>query len=407
MLLNKKKLLTCFFLVCVSLSALSQVRDKKVKKELKNHIEFLASDSLLGRETGTLGEELARQYIAQQFSKINLSSFYPNYSQKFEIKTLHHHVKLDEPIISHNVVGYIDNLSEKTIIIGAHYDHLGMGEEGSLHVGQKAIHNGADDNASGVALLIELADYFSRRKINSNLIFVAFSGEEKGLLGSNYFANNFPIELSAANFMINMDMVGRYDNQKGVVIGGVGTSPFWSNALEKISVNGLKTILDSSGVGPSDHTSFYLKDIPVLHFFTGAHEDYHKPTDDAEKINYQGMVIVMNTIIQIINQTATIPKLNFTKTKEKQNNTPKFSVTLGVIPDYLFDGQGMRIEGVLEGKTAKSAGIISGDIVVKLGEIKVIDMMTYMEGLSKFSKGDKTQVTIKRGEQIIYFDIEF
>ena len=390
-----------------SFTGFSQVKHNRVKEDFKNHVEYLSSDSLMGRETGTLGEELAKQYIVEQFLKTNLSFFHPNYSQKYEIKTLHHHVKLKEPIVSYNVVGYIDNSSEKTIVIGAHYDHLGMGEQGSLYSGEKQIHNGADDNASGVALLIELANYFSNKKINSNLIFVAFSGEEKGLLGSNYFVNNFPIEPSSINCMINMDMVGRYDSQKGVIIGGIGTSPFWSKALEKINIDGLKVVTDSSGIGPSDHASFYLKNIPVLHFFTGAHEDYHKPTDDADKINYKGMTILMNAIIQIINQTITTEKLTFLKTKGKNSTTPKFSVTLGVIPDYLFDGEGMRIEGVLEEKAAKNAGIISGDIVIELGEVKVIDMMTYMEGLSKLSKGDKTQVKIKRGKKTILFEVEF
>ncbi|MEP7169027.1 MAG: M20/M25/M40 family metallo-hydrolase, partial [Bacteroidota bacterium] len=188
----------------------------------------------------------------------------------------------------HNIIGYIDNKAINTIVIGAHYDHLGYGGEGSLYRGAPTIHNGADDNASGDAALIELARILKNSNDKSNnYLFIAFSGEEKGLLGSNYFVKHPTIDLKKVDYMINMDMVGRMKKDEHTLqVLGVGTSPEWKEVVEKINIDSVKIKEAESGVGPSDHTSFYLADIPVLHFFTGSHEDYHKPSDDEDKINY-------------------------------------------------------------------------------------------------------------------------
>jgi Zn-dependent M28 family amino/carboxypeptidase len=190
-----------------------------------------------------------------------------------------------------NVLGYIDNHAPQTIVIGAHYDHLGYGIEGSLYRGEtKEIHNGADDNASGTAALIEIARLLKGSSYTgSNYLFIAFSGEEMGLLGSNFLVKHLPLAKEQINYMLNMDMVGRIKPDEAVLlINGVGTSPEWKTAMAQINVEGLKIKTTESGVGPSDHTSFYLQDIPVLHFFSGTHSDYHKPSDDADKINYKG-----------------------------------------------------------------------------------------------------------------------
>ena len=309
-----------------------------------------------------------------------------------------------------NVIGYIDNQAPYTITIGAHYDHLGFGQNGgSLYRGEKQIHNGADDNASGTAMLIALAPAFQQEKFKKyNFLFIAFSGEEKGLLGSNHYIKNPTMDLNNVNLMINMDMVGRLDPDDPVlVINGTGTSPVWDNILTKIDVEGLKVKTTSSGVGPSDHTSFYFKDIPVLHFFTGTHRDYHKPSDDADNLNYGGMVKVYQFLYQLVAQLANMDKIAFSKTKADTANTPRFTVTLGVVPDYAFSGQGMRIEGVTDGRPASKAGMQSGDVVVKMGNHKVDDMMTYMQALSQFKKGDNTTVIVQRGDQQKSFEITF
>lgn len=297
-----------------------------------------------------------------------------------------------------NIAAYKDNGAERTIIIGAHYDHLGMGDKGSsLYKGEPAIHNGADDNASGVAALLELALRISNSGGDlqkSNYLFIAFSGEEKGLLGSAYFTDNFkPKEKSF--YMINMDMVGRLE-EKTLAVNGVGTSPAWEAVLEKVDCGGLKIKTGESGVGPSDHTNFYYLEMPVLHFFTGTHSDYHKPSDDADKINYEGEAIVVNYITNLIAATQPLQEMEYSTTKEQSAMAPKFSVTLGVMPDYMYDGEGMRIDGVTEDKAAANAGLQKGDIVTLLGEVKVVDMMSYMKALGQFKKGDSAPIEYLR-----------
>ena len=315
-----------------------------------------------------------------------------------------------EEATGNNVIGYIDNKATNTIIIGAHYDHLGHGGEESLYRGEPAIHNGADDNASGVAGVIELARYYSKVKSkNNNYLFIAFSGEEKGLLGSGHFTKNPNIDLSKVNYMLNMDMIGRLKQEEPVVIiSGVGTSDAWKVTMNYVNVPGLRTKTTESGVGPSDHTSFYLKNIPVLHFFSGTHNDYHKPSDDEPLINYSGELRILNYMVQLIDRLDDKGKLSFIKTKDDTNEeSPRFKVTLGVVPDYGFEGQGMRIDGVSDGKPAQKAGLKQGDIVIRIGEIPVTDMMSYMKALGKFNKGEKATVVVIRNKEEVKAEVEF
>lgn len=317
----------------------------------------------------------------------------------------------DKKRYGHNVVGYLDNSAATTIIIGAHYDHLGYGEDhNSLYTGTTPqIHNGADDNASGTAALIELGKLIkASRYKNNNYLFICFSGEELGLFGSKYFTDHPTIDFTTANYMINLDMVGRLnDSTHGLNIGGFGTSPVWGQTLTA-SDKFFKIKFDSSGTGPSDHTSFYRKDIPVLFFFTGLHSDYHKPTDDADKINYTGEWMVMKYIFKLIEDTDKKGKLAFTKTRETaMSGKTSFKVALGIMPDYTFSGTGVRADGISEGKIAQKAGIKAGDIILQLGDYKFTDVQTYMETLNKFNKGDATKVKVKRGNEELVFDIIF
>lgn len=310
----------------------------------------------------------------------------------------------------HNVIGFINNKSPNTVIVGAHYDHLGFGEAGSLYKGAPAIHNGADDNASGVAALIELADFVKKSSLKkNNYLFIAFSGEEKGLLGSNYFVKNPTVALKSVSYMINMDMLGRLKpDEKVLIINGTGTSGRWKGLIDSSKVADLKIKETDSGVGPSDHTSFYLQNIPVLHFFSGTHNDYHKPTDDEEKINYEGEIMIVKMIENILTRLDGEGILPFVKTKnEDDEEAPKFKVTLGVVPDYAFDGEGMRIDGVSEEKPASKAGLKAGDVVIQLGDYKVVDMMSYMKALGKFKHGDTTKVKVKRNNEVVERDITF
>ena len=384
-------------------------KEKVLTVSLQDDVYFLASDSLQGRETGTAYELKAAQYIMQRMKDLRLnpaggsSSYYQTFSFKPK-KDPHQEVKYvssDSSITGTNVIGYLDNKAENTIIIGAHYDHLGMGGEGSLYRDGAAIHNGADDNASGVAVMLQLIDSLSNSQDkNNNYLFMAFSGEEIGLLGSNYFAKNPTVDLAQVNYMINMDMVGRLREDKTLSVSGTGTAPIWSQVLNA-SNPGFKLVLKESGVGPSDHTSFYLQDLPVLHFFTGQHEDYHKPTDDADKLNYEGMQMIVGYITSVISELDDDSKLTFKKTKNESEEVPRFKVALGVVPDYLFDGKGMRIDGVSEDKPAQKAGLLKGDIVIQLGDSTVVDMMSYMRALSTFEEGNSTKVIVDRkGEKI-------
>lgn len=311
----------------------------------------------------------------------------------------------------HNVVGFINNNAAHTIIIGAHYDHLGYGEDkNSLYAGgTPMIHNGADDNASGTASLIMLGKKLKKSSLNKyNYLLLAFSGEELGLYGSKYFTEHSPIDLKTVNYMINMDMVGRLnDSSKAITIGGYGTSPSWPEIIRKDDDH-FRVKIDSSGTGPSDHTSFYRKDIPVLFFFTGTHSDYHKPGDDADKINYTGQWSIIKYIYRVIEWSNEKDKLAFTKTREAATSAKSsFKVSLGVMPDYTFSGQGLRVDGVSEGKAAQKAGILAGDIIIQLGTHSVNDVQGYMQALGKFSKGESTRVKIKRGTEELELQVQF
>lgn len=391
-------------------------KEKAVEVTMKDDVVLLASDSLHGRQTGTSYELLASDYIAKRFKSLGLEPKGDNeYFQEFSFKDKsdpHGNVNYvskveDSTITGTNVVGYLNNNAENTIVIGAHYDHLGMGIDGSLYRGETPqIHNGADDNASGVAAMLNIAKNLKGINTNNNYLFIAFSGEEMGLLGSNYFVKNPTVDLKNVNYMLNMDMVGRLNSEKTIAVHGVGTSPIFKQVL--FANKGELTVKEhESGIGPSDQTSFYLMDIPVLHFFTGQHEDYHKPSDDAEKLNYEGMASIAQFIESVITDLNDDGKLTFRKTKNESQEVPAFKVTLGVVPDYLFNGKGMRIDGVSEDKPAQKAGMQKGDIVVKMGDNEIEDMMSYMKSLGKFEKGNTAKVTIKRNEEIIVLDVTF
>lgn len=311
-----------------------------------------------------------------------------------------------------NVVGYVDNRAPLTVVIGAHLDHLGYGEDGNSMIkgGVPSIHNGADDNASGTSSLIELSSILKKSKQKKfNYLFIAFSAEELGLNGSKYFVENPTISLNSVNYMINMDMVGRMnDSTNSITLGGYGTSPSWKNIIDAVKDKPFVIKYDSSGTGPSDHTSFYRKDIPVLFFFTGLHTDYHKPSDDADKINYLGMAKVVQFIQQMIELDKPAQKIAFTKTRETQTTTSaRFSVSMGIMPDYSYSGNGVRVDGVSDNRPAKKAGILAGDIVKELGEYKTPSVEAYMQALSKFKKGDKTTALVLRKDQEISFEIVF
>ena len=406
----------CFLLSCSTTQWQKATRTGNDEAQFLADISYLADDRLEGRAFGTKGELEAGNYIAKRYKLLGLEpkgekgSWY----QTFTVKNPSPHgveFAADNERGSstgRNVIGYMDHNARYTIVLGAHYDHLGMGTFGSLHMGEPAIHNGADDNASGVAMILELAENLKRNK-NFNYLFIAFTGEENGLWGSNYYCDHPTVDMTTVTAMFNFDMVGRLNRAtRKMALNGVGTSPAWPDLIKTANAYNLDFSLSESGIGPSDHTSFYLEDIPVLHFFTGAHEDYHKPSDDIHLINARGMRDISSTVMHLISLMDSNEKLPFTKTKDPDpSSTPTMEVTLGVLPDYLYDGTGMRIEGVREGKPAEIAGLTKGDIIIKMDGKDIKDIYSYMEVLGTFHKGDKKSVTVLRDGKEMQFELNF
>ena len=403
--------LTCILFVACGTQNMEN-KSMSLLADYKADVSYLAHDSLEGREVGTKGELIAADYIAARMKengllpKGNDNTYFQVFTRNMKAHP-HDTAGTGEKIEGRNVLGFLDNGAEKTLVIGAHYDHLGYGEEGSLADSAGQIHNGADDNASGVSAMLGLAKKLKGKKLKTNVLFIAFTGEEKGLWGSNYFVKNATVPTSKMAYMINMDMVGRLDTNNRLAIYGIGTSPLFKPILDSCNTFSFQSKFDSSGVGPSDHTSFYLEDVPVLHFFTGQHKDYHKPTDDTEFINFEGIEKVADYIEKVVMSLNNYDSIPFTKTKEKSEKARAFKVTLGVIPDYLFDGEGMRIDGVKEDRPAAKAGIQKGDIVLKMGEFEVKSMTDYMNCLGKFEKESTHKVIVLREKEKVEIEVTF
>jgi hypothetical protein len=310
---------------------------------------------------------------------------------------------------SSNVLGLLEGedpkLNDQVIIVGAHMDHLGMGGpgSGSLQPDTVAVHHGADDNASGTAGLLELAEAFGAHKPvpGRTLLFISFTGEELGTLGSGYYVNHPLIPLQQSVAMLNMDMIGRLEN-KSLTVYGTGSSPVWNRMLSQYDSDStftLKAIQD--GFGPSDQAEFYGKDMPVLHFFTGTHNDYHKPSDTWDKINYAGEQKVVRYIYNILYDLDTVAQRpQYVKTQSAapmaSGDTRGFSVTLGIIPDFAESSSGMKIGGIRPNGPAERAGLKSGDIIVKMAGKKVMNIYDYMGLLGELKAGDQVEVEVTR-----------
>ena len=345
-------------------------------------------------------------------------------------------IKVDlvkKPAEASNVIGILegrdDTLKKEAIVIGAHYDHLGHGGTSSLAPNSTDIHHGADDNASGVSAMIEIARLIKESKSNKRtIIFVAFSGEEEGLIGSKFFVNNpvFPVENIAA--MINLDMVGRMKDKK-MTVGGMGTATEWKKLIEDKNINpgavipgggggiGVSTpphiktdvpalnkfnlALNDDGFGPSDHSSFYGKKIPVLFFFTGSHEDYHKPSDTAEKINYVGVAVIVyfvTDVVRSIDQGVQRPTYTVAKTTPMGGGRG-FTISLGTVPSYTESTDGMLLDGVRDGSPAFKAGLKPGDKIVKLAGKEIRNVSDYTFILGEMKAGEEYEVVVMRGTE--------
>ncbi len=344
---------------------------------------------------------------------------------------------------AYNVIGIVEGrdavLKNEAIVIGAHYDHLGRGGRSSLAANSTDIHHGADDNASGTAAIIELARQFAKEKKNKRtIIFIAFGGEEEGLLGSKHYVNNpvWPLDKTVA--MINLDMVGRLNENK-LTVGGIGTASEWKELVELHSryqviqnsapraaripndATGLAPAvpkferldplfslqLNEDGFGPSDHSSFYGKQIPVLFFFTGTHTDYHKPSDTAEKINFDGLTKITNYVAAIAKSVDANPTRSTYRVAQTAPTGGRmtFNVSLGTIPSYGDGNDGLTIDGAREGSPAAKAGLKGGDTIVKLAGKDVRNISDYMFAMSTMKAGEEYEIVIKRGTETLTLKI--
>jgi hypothetical protein len=307
-----------------------------------------------------------------------------------------------------NVVAFLEGsgpLADETVVVGAHYDHVGRGAFGSFVPGSNEIHNGADDNASGTVSLMELARRLGARKekLPRRVVFIAFTGEEMGLIGSARYTKEpiFPLEKTIA--MLNMDMVGRLRDDK-LTIFGAGTSPIWDDMLKRLGKEAhFDLSLQPEGMGPSDHQSFFMKQIPVLHFFTGTHGDYHRPSDDWEKINIPGTERVVELVEKVTIEVASVPERpKYIAVKGTANiggDRPGSRPYFGSVPDFGTDKPGYALQGVVPGGPAEKAGLKGGDRIILLGTNKIENLSDFDLALRKFSPGDTVEVTVMRGDE--------
>ena len=319
--------------------------------------------------------------------------------------------------VTSNIIGMIPgsdpSVAGEYVVIGAHYDHLGMGDENSLAASPTpAIHYGADDNASGTAGMLELALRFSEKPARRSILVMGFSGEEKGLLGSKHWVTTPTVPLQKIAAMVNLDMIGRLTKQK-LNIQGVGTSPVWPALIDSAKAGTPFTISTTAdGFGPSDHSSFTAKSIPVLFFFTGLHSDYHRPTDTYDKINADGQATIVSMVENIVRRVAdATTRPEFTQGADKQSTTQSSSIALkvsfGVVPDYSDDPQGLRITGVKANSAAEKAGLKGDDIVTKLGTTVIKNIYDLMTALGSFKPGDTTDVTVLRNDKPVTMKVTF
>jgi aminopeptidase YwaD len=372
-------------------------------------VRYLADDGLKGRLAGSDGERCAGDYIAREFARLGLKPGGENgtFFQSLDLASvLNPHAPGGT---GRNVIATLEGsdpeLKGEWVVVGAHYDHLGEGgTPNSLAPGERAIHNGADDNASGVATVLWVAERLaSGVRPARSVAFIAFTGEESGLLGSAYYVNHPASGPEPIVAMINLDMVGRLHGGT-LLVYGVGTAVEWTALLEPAAARaGVAIATKGDGYGPSDHTSFYLKDVPVLHFFTNTHGDYHKPSDDWEKIDPKGLTAVAAIVGDVAAAAANSrPRLTLKRgagepPKPGSGTSRGYGAWLGSVPDFTPVERGVKLSGVTKGSPADTAGIRAGDVIVGLGTHDVADLQGMTDALRAHKPGDVVDVQVLRG----------
>jgi Peptidase family M28/PDZ domain len=374
---------------------------------IRRDIEYLASPALAGRLTGTSGNDDAAKYLAQRYASLRLKAAAPSYLQHFIARPPAHN-GAGPSLPTQNVFAVLPGsdpaLRGQYVVIGAHFDHLGASTDGALDPDvHDAVRRGADDNASGTAAVLELARLLTGSPTKRSIIFANFSGEEEGLLGSSYFVDHSPVPLDSIDAMVNFDMVGRLKNDK-VIVYGVATATELPSMIERANVaTNLKVAAQGDGFGPSDHSSFYAKNIPVLHFFTDLHDDYHRASDTPEKISAAGEARVVTLAERIVRDIADRPaRLTYVRVAAPVQSSSRegTDVYLGSIPDMAgSDIPGLKLTGVRAGSPADLGGIKGGDVVVEFAGKPVKDLYQYSDALYAHKPGDEVTIVVLRDGQ--------
>jgi peptidase M28-like protein/PDZ domain-containing protein len=375
-------------------------------------IKYLSDDRLGGRMTGTPGADSAAAYLARRFEAVGLQPAAGGWFQTFTVSR-------DAPVAAHvhvaglhtsNVIGVLPGrdpiLRNEAVIVGAHYDHLGLGGFGSLDPDSTGkVHNGADDNASGAAMLIQIAQRLAAAPPARTVVFIAFTGEELGLLGSSYYVKQPVYPLSTTLAMINLDMVGRL-RQKRLIVYGVQTAKEFPALLDSLNWHaGLDLHAQGDGYGPSDQSSFYAAGRPVLHLFTDLHEDYHRTTDDWQKINVEGFDQVTDFTVGLVTALANRPTPLTPVAVPRPTptagaaQTPGYGAYLGTVPDMTDSPGGVRLLGVRAGSPAEKAGLRGDDIITRIGDMAVPDLEAMTQALRSHKAGDTVEIVVRRGGQ--------
>ncbi|HEY7394873.1 MAG TPA: M28 family peptidase [Gemmatimonadaceae bacterium] len=402
-----------FFCFCAAATMLAACRPGVVRTTaswpradsaaIRRDIEYLASPALAGRLTGTAGNDSAASYIAQRYKSLKLEGTL----QRFIARPPAHAGTIPPSWPTQNVFAILPGrdpaLRGQYVVVGAHFDHLGTASDNALDPTVKgAVRLGADDNASGTAAVLELARLFTANPPRRSIVFANFTGEEEGLLGSSYFVDNSPVPLDSVGAMVNFDMVGRLRNDRLIVF-GVATATELPRILDSANaIEPLKVAAQGDGFGPSDHSSFYAKNIPVLHFFTDSHEQYHRATDVPATINAAGEARVVAFAERVIRDLADRPaRLTFVRapaTASSSSSSRQGSgVYLGSIPDMAgSETPGLRLTGVSPGSPADSAGLKAGDVIVEFHGMPVKDLYQYSDALYAHKPGDEVSIVVIR-----------
>jgi hypothetical protein len=382
---------------------------------IRRDVFYLASDALAGRLTGTPGNDSAAAYIARRYAALGLRPMSAGYLQRFVARP----PVRDKPspsLPTQNVFAVLPGtdpaLRGQYVVIGAHFDHLGTSTEGALDPELKdAVRRGADDNASGTAAVLELARLLAAAPPRRSIIFANFSGEEEGLLGSAYFVEHSPVAIDSIDAMLNFDMVGRLKNDK-LIIYGVTTAKEFPSLIDSATASaGFRVTAQGDGFGASDQSSFFAKDIPVLHFFTDLHDDYHRASDVPERINSAGEARVVRVAERVAREIADRPgRLTLVRTvaTAPAGATREGSdVYLGSIPDMAGgDTPGLRLTGVRTGSPADVAGLKAGDVIIEFGGAPVKDLFEYSNALYSHKPGDDVAVVVLRGGQRLTLQVK-